>query len=82
MVHGSKREYRWGAATRAELAELEDVRAINNVCHSQPSQPLDESITESVIATGCEDSGLSVQGVVAGCEESIARKASISYDCD
>ena len=82
MVHRSKKEYRRGAATRAALAELEDVRAINIICHSQPPQPLDESIAKPVIATGCEDLDLSVQGVVSGCDETIARKASISNDSD
>ena len=82
MVHRSKREYRRGAATRAALAELEDVRAINIICHSQPPQPLDESIAKPVIATGCEDLALSVQGVVSGCDEAIARKTSNSNDSD
>ena len=82
MVHRSKREYRRGAATRAALAELEDVRAINIICHSQPPQPLDESIAKPVIATGCEDLDLCVQGGVTGCDEAIARKTSISNDSD
>ena len=82
MVHRSKKDYRRGAVTRAALTELEDVRVINIISNPQQHKTLDESIAKSVIATGCEDSGLSVQGVVSGCDETIAREASISNDSD
>ena len=82
MVHRSKKEYRRGAVTRAALTELEDVRVINIISDSQRDKTLDERRGEPVIATDHRVSGLSVQGVVSGCDESIARKTSNSNDSD
>ena len=82
MVHRNKKDYRRGAVTRAALTELEDVRVINIISNPQQHKTLHERTGESVIATDHRVSDLSVQGVVSGCDESIARKTSNSNDSD